>query len=275
VREEVVVIEPLRIQHDEGVDRVTLNRPESLNALDASLIDALNAYFQGLQRNRTTRVVVLKGAGKNFCAGLDLKQAMARRAEQQEPPGVTESLDSQRRIADIVMLMRRCPQPIIALVQGAAAGGGFALALACDVRIAGESARFNAAFIRIGLSACDMGVSYFLPRAVGSSVASELMLTGRFINAQRAFATGLVSELMPDAEVDGAAAKLALEMTETSPLGLRLTKECLSMSIDAGSLEQAVAIEDRNQVLCVRAGYIEEGARAFLEKRKPRFAPRA
>ena len=85
----------------------------------------------------------------------------------------------------------------------------------------------------------------------------------------------LVSELMPDTEVDAAAAKLALEMTETSPLGLRLTKECLSMSIDTGSLEQAVAMEDRNQVLCVRAGYIEEGARAFLEKRKPRFAPRA
>ena len=103
--------QPLLIEHDDGVDRVTLNRPESLNALDPPLIDALNAYFESLQRNRSTRVVVLKGAGQNFCAGLDLKHAMARRAGQQEPPGVTESLDSQRRIADIVMLMRRCPQP--------------------------------------------------------------------------------------------------------------------------------------------------------------------
>ncbi|MGB0062069.1 MAG: enoyl-CoA hydratase-related protein, partial [Candidatus Binatus sp.] len=267
------VTKPLLIEHDDGVDRVTLNRPDSLNALDPALIDALNDYFQSLQRNRTTRVVVLKGAGPAFCAGLDLKEQ--NRGGTGLGASTTDTVESQRRMSDLVVAMRRAPQPFIAAIRGPAAGGGFALALACDVRIAGESARFNAAFIRIGLSACDMGVSYFLPRAVGSSVASELMLTGRFINAQRAFATGLVSELMPDAEVDAAAAKLALEMTETSPLGLRLTKECLSMSIDAGSLEQAVAIEDRNQVLCVRAGYIEEGARAFLEKRKPRFTPRA
>ena len=151
--------QPLLIEHDDGVDWVTLNRPDSLNALDPSLIDALNAYFEGLQRNRSTRVVVLKGAGASFCAGLDLKHAMKRRAGQQEPPGVTESLDSQRRIADIVMLMRRCPQPIIALVQGAAAGGGFALALAADIRIATKSARMNCAFIKLGLGGCDIGTS--------------------------------------------------------------------------------------------------------------------
>src|SRR6266404_6735224 len=113
------VTKPLLIEHEDGVDRVTLSRPENLNALEPSLIDALNLYFESLQRNRIARVVVLKGAGAAFCAGLDLKHAMARRAGQQEPPGVTESLDSQRRIADIVMLMRRAPQPIIALIQGA------------------------------------------------------------------------------------------------------------------------------------------------------------
>ena len=192
------VTKPLLIEHDDGVDRVTLNRPESLNALDPDMIDALNGYFEGLQRNRTTRVVVLKGAGASFCAGLDLKHAMARRAGQQEPPGVTESLDSQRRIADIVMLMRRCPQPIIALVQGAAAGGGFALALAADIRIATRSARMNCAFIKLGLGGCDIGTSYFLPRLVGVSVASELILTGRFIHAERALAVGLVSEVVEE-----------------------------------------------------------------------------
>ena len=118
------------------------------------------------------------------------------------------------------------------------------------------------------------GVSYFLPRAVGSSVAYELLLTGRFINAQRALATGLVSELVPDSELDAAAGKLARDMVETSPLGLRLTKECLSANIDASSLEAAAAMEDRNQVLCVRAGYLEEGARAFV-KRRAHFAERA
>ncbi len=178
-------------------------------------------------------------------------------------------------MSDLTVAIRRAPQPFIAAVKGPAAGGGFALALACDVRIAGESARMNAAFIRIGLTACDMGVSYFLPRAVGASVASELMLTGRFINGQRALATGLVSQLVPDADLDATAGQIAQEMIETSPLGLRLTKECLSANIDAPSLEAAAAMEDRNQVLCVRAGYLEEGARAFVEKRKAKFAESA
>ena len=191
--------EPLLIDHRDGVDHVTLNRPASLNALDPALVDALNVYFQKMQRDRDTRVIVLKGAGDNFCAGLDLKNAMARRGGANEPPSVTESLDSQRRIADIVMLMRRCPQPIIALVQGAAAGGGFALALAADIRIATKNARMNCAFIKLGLGGCDIGSSYFLTRLVGVSIASELILTGRFINADRAFAVGLVSELVNDA----------------------------------------------------------------------------
>jgi enoyl-CoA hydratase/carnithine racemase len=266
--------QPLLIEHDDGVDRVTLNRPDSLNALDPALIDALNVYFQGLQRNRDTRVVVLKGAGKNFCAGLDLKAAMARRAGQQEPPGVTESLDSQRRIADIVMLMRRCPQPILSLVQGAAAGGGFALALASDIRIATKSARMNCAFIKLGLGGCDIGTSYFLPRLVGVSVASELILTGRFIGAERALAVGLVSEVVDEDKLDAAAEPYVDAMMTASPVGLRLSKECLNMSVDAGALEAVIAMEDRNQVLCSRSEEFSEGIRAFLEKRKPVYIKR-
>jgi enoyl-CoA hydratase/carnithine racemase len=269
------VTQSLLIEHRDGVDRVTLNRPDSLNALDPSLIDALNAYFQGLQRNRDTRVVVLKGAGASFCAGLDLKHAMQRRAGQQEPPGVTESLDSQRRIADIVMLMRRCPQPIVALIQGAAAGGGFALALASDIRIAARGARMNCAFIKLGLGGCDIGTSYFLPRLVGVSVASELILTGRFIGAERALAVGLVSELVEDAAaLDAAAEPYVDAMLTASPVGLRLSKECLNMAVDAGSLEAVIAMEDRNQVLCSRSEDFGEGIRAFLEKRKPVYIRR-
>jgi enoyl-CoA hydratase/carnithine racemase len=259
------VTSPLLIEHDDGVDRVTLNRPESLNALDAALIDALNSYFESLQRNRSTRVVVLKGAGASFCAGLD---------RQQEPPGVTESLDSQRRIADIVMLMRRCPQPIIALVQGAAAGGGFALALAADIRIASTSARMNCAFIKLGLGGCDIGTSYFLPRLVGVSVASELILTGRFINAERALGVGLVSEVVEEGGLEAAAAPYIDAMMTASPVGLRLSKECLNMSVDAGSIEAVIAMEDRNQVLCSRSEDFNEGIRAFLEKRKPVYIRR-
>jgi enoyl-CoA hydratase/carnithine racemase len=265
--------EAIEVRNDGAICWLTLNRPHNLNALSAVMVQELEDFLRGLPTDRKTRVVIMRGAGRAFCAGLDLKEQ--NRGGTGLGTTTTDTVETQRRMSDLVVAMRRAPQPFIAAVRGPAAGGGFALALACDVRIAGDSARFNAAFIRIGLSACDMGVSYHLPRAVGMSVAAELMLTGRFINAQRALATGLASELVPDDEVDKTAEKLAHEMIETSPLGLRMTKECLWAAVDAGSLEQAIAIEDRNQVLCVRAGYIEEGARAFLEKRKPHYPERA
>jgi enoyl-CoA hydratase len=129
----------------------------------------------------------------------------------------------------------------------------------------------NAAFIRLGLSACDVGVSYFLPRIVGASVAAELLLTGNFIDAARAERVGLVSRVVPDAELEDAARSLALDMLRNSPLGLRLTKECLKLSLDAGSLEEVVALEDRNQVLAASTGDFQEGVIAFLEKRPARF----
>ena len=154
-------------------------------------------------------------------------------------------------------------------MQGAACGGGFAFALAADIRIAGESARMNAAFIKLGLSSCDMGVSYFLPRVVSRSIASELMLTGRFIHAQRALATGLVSEVVPDDQLEAAGQRFVDEMLATSPMGLRLTKEGLNLATDAPCLEAAIAIENRNQTLCARTEDFAEGLRAFLEKRAP------
>jgi enoyl-CoA hydratase/carnithine racemase len=264
--------ETLSIRKEGPVDWVTLNRPQSLNALNRTMIAELLDYFGRLYTDRSTRVVVLRGAGKAFCAGLDLK---ARASEVPEAPGSRndpmEGLARQRSISEIVIRMRRCPQPIIALVHGPACGGGFAFALASDVRIAGQSARMNAAFIRIGASACDIGVSYFLPRLVGVSVASELMFTGRFILADRALKVGLVSEVVPDSELEAAARPMIEDMLHASPLGLRLTKECLNISVDAGSLEAAVAMEDRNQILCVQSPDFQEGVQAFLEKRKPNY----
>jgi len=258
--------ETLDLKYDGAVAWLTLNRPDSLNALNPRLVTELRDFFGGLRQRSDVRIVVLRGAGRAFCAGLDLKQPISG-------DGAGESaLAGQRRISEIVILMRRCPQPIIACIQGAAAGGGFALALASDVRIAGESARMNAAFIRLGLSAFDVGVSYFLPRLAGASLAYELMLTGRFIHADRALATGLVSTVVPDEDLEAEARKLADEMLLTSPLGLELTKECLNASLDAGSLEAAVAMEDRNQILCAQSDYLREGIAAFLQKRRPRWA---
>jgi len=266
----VAEYETLKVEKDGAVDWVTLNRPDALNALNTTLVAELLDYFGSLYFDRVVRVVVLRGAGRAYCAGLDLKESGRRRnTESSSPSGPAAGLDSQRRISEIVMRMRRCPQPIISLVHGPACGGGFAIALASDVRIAGGSARMNAAFIRIGLSACDIGVSYFLPRLVGVSVASELMLTGRFINADRALRVGLVSEVVADDRLAEAARPYIEEMLSTSPLGLRLTKECLNMSVDAPSLEAAIAMEDRNQILCSQTNDVREGMRAFLEKRTP------
>jgi enoyl-CoA hydratase len=234
------------------------------------MVDELLDYFGALYWVKSVRVVVMRGSGKAYCAGLDLKE----RDNSAGPNTPANGLTRQRQISEIVMRMRRCPQAIVSLVHGPACGGGFALALASDIRIAGESARMNAAFIRIGLSACDIGVSYFLPRLVGVSVASELMLTGRFINADRALRVGLVSEVVADDKMEAASAPYIDEMLTTSPLGLRMTKECLNMSVDAGSLEAAIAMEDRNQILCAQTGDFAEGIRAFLEKRRPSYQDR-
>jgi enoyl-CoA hydratase len=260
--------ETLLVEEKSRVAWVTMNRPDALNALDRRMVDELRAYFAALPQRQEIRVVVLRGAGRAFCAGLDLKEEGGDESLRDGPAAV---LRLQRRISEIPMLMRRAPQPIVACVQGPACGGGFALALASDVRIAGESARMNAAFIKLGLSACDIGVSYFLPRLVGGSVASELLLTGRFIDAQRSLATGLVSLVVPDGELEPAARDLVDEMLATSPMGLRLTKECLNASLDAGSLEQVIAMEDRNQILCAQSPDVVEGFRAFLEKRSPSY----
>jgi enoyl-CoA hydratase/carnithine racemase len=258
--------EPLKIETRGRTLWVTLNRPERLNAMNEAMVEALNALFDDLRGRHDIRTVVLRGAGKNFCAGLDL-QAEGSRGEGRMD--VSTGLLYQHKVARIAIGMRRCPQPIICLIDGAAAGGGFAMALASDVRIASPTARMNAAFIRIGLSACDVGVSYFLPRMVGSSVAAEYLLTGRFMNAQRALGLGLFSQVAPLAELQAEAQALADDMLRTTLLGLRLTKEGLGHAIDAGSLEAVIAMEDRQQVLCTQSGDFREGMAAFLEKRAP------
>ncbi|HEX7034527.1 MAG TPA: enoyl-CoA hydratase/isomerase family protein [Pseudomonadales bacterium] len=258
--------ETLIVEKEGAIDWVTLNRPDSLNAMSRTMMLELQDYFGELYTDHSVRVVILRGAGRAFCAGLDLKEDRS-----DEGGGVVTGLRVQRRVSEIVMRMRRAPQPVISLIHGAASGGGFALALASDIRIAGPQARMNAAFIRIGLSACDVGVSYFLPRLVGSALASELLLTGRFIDAERAKAVGLVSDVVPDAELAEAGRRIANEILANSPIGVRLTKECLNMSIDAGSLEAVIAMEDRQQILASTTGDMREGVAAFLEKRKPRY----
>lgn len=260
----------LDLRQEGDVVWATMNRPDRLNALSRNLITELREFFVGLYWRRDVRVVVLRGAGKAFCAGLDLKEG----GDPEHYRSIGSRLTRQREISEIVIAMRRCPQPIIACVDGAAAGGGFALALASDVRIATPSLKMNAAFIRIGLTACDIGVSYFLPRMVGASVAAEYMLTGRFIGAERAFQLGLISRIVEAEQLEAEARGFVTDMLHATPLALRLTKEALNHAIDAQGLEAVIAMEDRNQILASSDGDFQEGVQAFLEKRAPVYTKR-
>jgi enoyl-CoA hydratase/carnithine racemase len=258
--------EHLVVERGGGVLHVTLNRPEIHNALNDRLVDELRELFGSLYWQHEIRVVLLDAAGKHFCVGLDMNERRGR-----ADPTVAGSLVAQRKISEIVIAMRRCPQPIVTVLHGAACGGGFAVALASDVRIATPDVRMNSAAIRLGLSACDIGITYFMTRMLGASVAAEYMLTGRFIDAQRAQSLGLVSAVAPLEDARRQAGELVDEMLAATPLGLRLTKEALNHAIDAPGLEAVIAMEDRNQILCAQGDDYLEGLAAFREKRRPRF----
>ena len=256
-------------EQKDGVLWLTLNRPEALNTLNPNLTAALRTAFEELRHQPEIRIVVLKANGRAFCAGLDLSGG-----EWTAESTPNSLMDLQRSISDIFRAMRRCPQPIISCVQGAACGGGFSLALASDIRITATTAKMNAAYIKAGLTACDMACSYLLPRLVGLSIASELMMTGRFIQAERALAVNLVSQVVPENELEEAAQAFIDDMLTTSPMGLRLTKDGLNMTIDAGSLDAAMALEDRQQSLVAMPEDAHEAIDAFIHKRAPNWKDR-
>jgi enoyl-CoA hydratase len=259
-----------------GVALLTLNRPERLNAMTAELVGALHDRLDEVSDDPSVRVVVLTGAGRAFCAGLDLTgygtPAAAVDAEA-GPLGV--ALATQEEIAGLVVHLRAVPQPVIAAVNGAAAGGGLALVLGADIRLAAAGARFSAAFIKIGVSGCDIGTSWLLPRLVGAGAAHEMMLTGRLVDAEEAARRGLVLEVVDDGAVlDRALAEARLVMAN-SPLGVRLTKETMWASLEIGGLAAAITLENHTQILCLGSTDQREAVQAFLEKRPPRWAPRS
>lgn len=262
---------PLLIEKRGQVDWVTLNRPNVFNALNVELIDALVSYFESLHRRHDRRIVVLQAAGKAFCAGMDMKEGIIADKENAKRAPIQAGMAAQRSFGDIFRAMRRCQQPIISLIQGAACGAGLGIALASDIRIAAENARMNCAFIRIGYTGADMGSSYFLPRLVGAGMAAELMMTGRFVGAEEALRIQLVNHVVPQEDMTKKAEELLQYMLTTSPMGLRLTKETLRYSIDAPSLDAALAMEDRHQVLLTQTKDVQEATMAFLEKRTPNY----
>lgn len=255
----------IRIEARGPIEIVTLDRPDVLNAVSPELAGELTDYLKRLHDRPDVRVVLLRAAGRAFCAGLDIKAWPL-------PQGATMVIhmaDLQKRMGDIMRLMRSCPQPIIALGHGAACGAGFSMMLAADVRFGAPSLKMNAAYIKIGLGGCDIGSSYFLPRLVGVSIASELILTGRFIGAERALRVGLLSDVVAEEALLETGLALADEMIANAPHGLRLSKEALNFNVDAQSLDAAMALEDRQQIMLTATQDHQEAMRAFVEKRAP------
>jgi enoyl-CoA hydratase len=250
--EDLLRTENVRLELDGAVATLTLTRPSRLNAMSPGLIDDIHASLDVLARTRSVRVVILTGEGRGFCAGLDL--------HEYGKWAITEGLDSvegglavQERIASLMPRMREARQPFIAAVNGVATGGGLALALSCDVRYAAPTARFSVAFVKLGLSGCDVGVSYLLPRVVGSGHAYEMSLTGRLIDANESLRIGLVNRIVAADELLPACRALADEICANTDYAVSMTKQVLGCNIDAPTLRTAIELENRTQVLGTHA----------------------
>jgi len=257
----------------DGVRRITLNRPSKLNAMNVGLIEGLHGALAELAKDRSCRVVILTGAGRGFCAGLDLG-GYGTIEGTEELGRIQAGFAVQQQIADLIPRLRRLPQPVIAAVNGPASGGGFALVLGSDVRLASTSARFNAAFVRIGLSACDVGTSWLLPRLVGAGRAHELMLTGRLFDAEEAARIGLVLEAVPDDALMDRALEEAELIKRNSPMGIQMTKEVMWSALEIPGEQAAIDLENRTQIMVSQTSDHQEALRAFLERRPPEYEDR-
>ncbi|MEN9645444.1 MAG: hypothetical protein RL238_2113 [Actinomycetota bacterium] len=253
-----------------GIVQLTLNRPDKLNAMTGELVQSLHEHLDAVAVDPVARVVILTGEGRGFCAGLDLGGYGT--APHTEHLGRTQAgFAVQKHIATLMPKLRSLPQPVIAAVNGPAAGGGFALVLGSDIRLAARSAKFNAAFIRIGLSACDIGTSWVLPRLVGAARAQELMLTGRVFDAEEAYRIGLVVDLLDDDALLDAAITKAHEVMRNAPFGVALTKEGMWGALEIPAMQNAIDLENRQQIMASATADHREAMVAFLERRAPDY----
>ena len=243
---------------------LTLNRPDKLNALSYELVEALHGELDAIAVDNTCSVVVLTGAGRGFCSGLDLTAP--------NPPGAAGGTEFprsgmrwQERIADLTAKIHRLRQPVIAAVNGVAYGRGVGIALACDIRIASASARFCTQFIKLGLGGCDIGVSYTLPRIIGAGPAFDLILTARAVDANEALRLGIVSRLV-EVSVTDEALSIAETLCSYGKFGVESTKQVLWANLEASSLEAALHLENRSQILASTSGEMREAAAAVLRK---------
>ena len=259
---------------DEPVDNVrqlTLNRPEALNAMTAELCEALHGELRAIAAERSTRVVILTGAGRGFCAGLDLHGYGAAPSSDGSDEA-RDRLANQQHMSTLILALRAVPQPVICAVNGPAAGFGLALCLASDIRYASREAVFRAAFINVGVSNCDMGTSWLLPRLIGASRAHELMLTGRRLGAEEALRIGLVADVTEGELLQQRALEGAEQIASLAPWGVRLTKQGMWAALELPSEQSAVEYEDRQQIMATFGRATAEAVDAFLHKRDAEFA---
>ncbi len=247
---------------DDGILTLTLNRPDKLNAIDFELLDDLVEAFDDAKKNNDVRAIVLAGEGRMFCAGADIGQMVDRTPAEWEEI-VDHYLDPVRAIANI-------DKPVITRCHGNVVGGGLGLAIASDFRIAAEGSRYCAPFVKLALAGCDMSAGYFLPRLVGLGPATDMMMTGRFVDAEEALRIGLVSRLVPETELDNAVYELARSFADGPPRTLAFTKRAIRRSLEH-DMETEFDYETFVQVQCLQSDDHKEGVMAFQEKRPASF----
>ena len=265
-----------------GIGILTLNRPERLNAISFQMEEELHSLFDSLMTNLNCRVIILRGNGRAFCAGTDLQEGLSLNTKKvpegyekyyvlNTPEPLKKKLYHQWRISQIYVKMRKISQPIITMVHGAAVGGGFGFAMASDIRIATEDVKFINGSINLGLTGADVGGSYFLPRLIGMSRASEILYTGREVKSEEAEEIGLVLKIVNIDDLMDAALEIANELLTKSPLGLRMTKQAINLTMDSPSLETILQLENMSIVLSFCSKDMNEGSAAFMQKRKPKY----
>jgi enoyl-CoA hydratase len=257
----------------EEVRAIRFNRPERLNAINYTMVCDLHDALDEVAVHDACKVVILTGAGRAFCAGLDL-------ADWGTPPEVgahthmRAGTSGQAFLANLVQHIRATPQVVIAAINGPAAGGGLSLALACDLRIATASATMCSAFIKTGLTGTDVGVSYLLPRLIGASRAFDLMVTGRTIDAVEAERAGLVSRVVTDERLWGEALEMAASIAQYTRFGLRNTKEVMWLNLDVDSMAAAIALENRNQELAAHNEEVKAHMRDYAARHRDKAGAR-